>query len=337
MRSRHPALLAAVIACTSTGALAQPPCLSSFATPAGQTAVPNASWDPPVVPSSTCVALNTSTTAGSPVATVVGCNAVLVGSPVTGPNFPPGTTVVSTNCTSVTFSQPATGTGSALHDYTLPAYANTYPPQNAGIPSGVNCCVCPATFSVNMCAGQYFTYQMCVGHAFTISMCGAATTWDSYLAITAASGTVLATGSISYDDDGCGTTDGHASLTFIPAATGAYRVRLWQDPCTVNATACGTIVVACNAIPIGIEEPGTDEPRLSLQPNPAHDLLMIASPILRGAAFAITDLSGRPVLHRTTALVDREVLDVSALPAGAYALHVIGAEGRRTSRLFVKE
>lgn len=336
MRTHHPVLLAAVIACTSTGALAQPPCLSGFATPAGQTAVPNASWDPPVVPSSTCVALNTSTTAGTPVATVVGCNAVLVGAPVSGPNFPAGTTVVSTNCTSVTFSQPATVTGSALHTYTLPAYANTYPPQNAGIPSGVNCCVCPATFSVNMCAGQYFTYQMCAGHAFTISMCGAATSWDSYLAVTTSTGTVLATGSSTSDDDGCGTTDGHASLTFAPGATGTYRVRLWEDPCLVNGGLCGTMTVACNLVPIGIEERHDAQFALSIQPNPARDQLVVSSSFLLDATIAITDLSGRRVLisaNRT----DRAVLDISSLATGTYVLRAIDAHGRQAAQVFVKE
>ncbi|MBK8500631.1 MAG: hypothetical protein IPL52_17860 [Flavobacteriales bacterium] len=87
----------------------------------------------------------------------------------------------------------------------------------------MNCSVCPAVFTTTMCAGQYFTYYMCIGNAYTISMCGATTTWDSYLAITTTNGTTLATGSTAFDDDGCGTTDGHASLTFIPAATGTYR------------------------------------------------------------------------------------------------------------------
>ncbi|MBK8500632.1 MAG: T9SS type A sorting domain-containing protein [Flavobacteriales bacterium] len=88
---------------------------------------------------------------------------------------------------------------------------------------------------------------------------------------------------------------------------------------------------------MGIEEPGTDEPPLSLQPNPAHDLLTVAWPLLSGATITITDLSGRPVLQSTTARFDREVLDISTLPAGAYVLQLMGTEGRRTSRLFVKE
>ncbi|MBK8500620.1 MAG: hypothetical protein IPL52_17805 [Flavobacteriales bacterium] len=92
--------------------------------------------------------------------------------------------MVSTIRTTVSFSQPATITDSALHLFTLPPYPLNYPPANPGVPAGVNCSVCPAVFTTTMCAGQYFTYYMCIGNAYTISMCGATTTWDSYLAIT---------------------------------------------------------------------------------------------------------------------------------------------------------
>lgn len=228
--------------------MAQPPCLTNFTTPVGQVNR-TTGWTAVSVPATTSVTLNMTTTSGSTTATVTGCNAVLAGAPVSGPNIPGGTTVVSTACTSVTLSQAATVTGAALHTFTLPAYTGSAPPTNTGIPGGLNCSVCPAVFTINACAGDYFTYQMCVGNIYTISMCGAATNWDSYLAITTTAGTVLATGSPTSDDDGCGTVGGHATLSYVCTATGTYRVRLWSDPCTVNAGLCGTLQVACNPVP----------------------------------------------------------------------------------------
>ncbi len=238
-------------------AFAQPPCLTSFTTPAGQVNRISG-WNPATVPPTTQVNL-AMTTNGTTAATVTGCNAALVGATVSGPNVLPGTTITATACTGVTLSQAASGSGtSVVHTFTMGPYASSAPPTNTGLPAGVNCSVCPAVFSINACAGDYFTYQMCVGNIYTVSMCGAATNWDSYLAITTTGGTVLATGTPTSDDDGCGTVGGHATLSFVPTATGSYRVRLWLDPCTVSPANCGTLQVACNPVPA---PPANDEPQ----------------------------------------------------------------------------
>ncbi|HRH39806.1 MAG TPA: hypothetical protein PK760_15760, partial [Flavobacteriales bacterium] len=206
---------------------AQQPCLVNFVTPAGQTSL-TAGWSAGVLPANTQVNLNTTTTLGSNVASVTGCNAVLVGATVSGPNFPVGTTVVSVACPNVTFSQNATASGvSVPHTFILPPYAGPAPPAVTGVPANLNCSVCPATFSNTMCAGQYINYYMCVGNTYTVSMCGSATSWDSFLAVTTTAGTVLATGSGTSDDDGCGTVGGQATLVFVPTASATYRIRLW--------------------------------------------------------------------------------------------------------------
>ncbi len=295
------------------------------------------SWTATSVPSTTSVTLPMTTTAGSNTATVTGCNAVLAGAPVIGPNVAPGTSIISTACTSVTLSQPATVTGSALHTFTLPAYANANPPENMGLPGNVNCSVCPAAFTATMCAGQYFSYYMCTGHAYTISMCSSPTEWDSYLAITTSNGLNYAPGATVGSDNGCGGADGHASLTYIPTTTGIYRVRLWEDPCLVNAGLCGTVIVTCNTIPIGMADQAANAVELTVLPNPAQDRLELRSAQLRGAAITISDLSGRVVLHKTALQNDREVLDSSEWTSGTYVVLLRDAEGRRTARLFVKE
>lgn len=329
-------LLISAYAGASVPHLAQiPACLTDFNTPPGQTAVANASWTAVNVPASTSTTLHVTTTAGSTVATVTGGGPSLMCTTITGPNIPPGTTVITTTSGStVWLSSPATTTGSGLHTFTLPAYAMNYPPAEAGC---TNCLVCPAEFTTPMCAGQYFDYYMCAGHAYTISMCGSTDNWNSYLDVTTVAGTALASGFDPTDDDGCGTAGGHASLVFTPTAADTYRVRLWLNPCSVDAAMCGTMTVTCNTIPIGMAEQATNALELIVLPNPAQDRLELRSAQLRGAAITISDLSGRVVLHKTALQNDREVLDSSEWTSGTYVVVLRDAEGRRTARLFVKE
>jgi hypothetical protein len=240
---------------------AQPPCLTSFTAPTGQSAVANASFAATTVPPTTSVNLTMTTTAGSNLVTISGCNAALITNlaPVSGPNVPAGTNISGGACgtNTVQLSLPATVTGSGLHTFTMPGYALNYPPTGGGTPTGLNCSICPSIFTAPACAGQYVNYYMCSGNTYTISMCGSAVTWDSYLAVTTTAGTTLATGFPTSDDDGCGAAGGHALLAFTPTASGLYRIRLWQDPCTVNASNCGTIQIACNPVP---PPPANDNP-----------------------------------------------------------------------------
>jgi hypothetical protein len=245
----------------ATSAVAQPPCLTGFTTPAGQTQVSNLTFTANTVPPNTTVTLTMTTTAGSNLVTISGCNVVLITNlaGVTGPNVPAGTNISGGACgaNTVQLNQNATVTGSGLHTFTLPGYTANFPPTGSGTPANANCSVCPAVFTAPACAGQYVTYYMCVGNSYTISMCSSVAAWDSYLAVTTTAGTVLATGFPTSDDDGCGTAGGHALLNFVPTASGPYRIRLWLDPCAVSGTNCGTMQIACNPVP---PPPANDNP-----------------------------------------------------------------------------
>jgi len=256
-----PLLALALLAATAQAQA--PPCLTNTTTPAGQSAVAAASWGGATLPTSTSVVMNLTTTAGSNLATITSCNATLITNlaGISGPNVPAGTSISGGACgtNTVQLSQNATVTGAAPHTFTLPAYTSNFPPTNQGVPTGLNCSVCPALFTVPMCAGQRFNYYMCVGNIYTFSMCSSAANWDSYISITNTAGTALATGSPTSDDDGCGTANGHATLSFVPTATGTYMVRVWNGNClTTPAGTCGTMQVACNPVP---PPPSNDEPQ----------------------------------------------------------------------------
>lgn len=256
MRNILPFLLAAFFTLLTDAAEAQ--CLTTFASPAGQSAIPNGSWGTAAVPPSTSVSLNLNTTAGSNVAQITGCNAALVANQaaVSGPNVAAGTFITSGTCPTVVLNQNATATGNTLHTFNLPAYAQNYPPTNTGVPNGLNCSVCPATFSAPVCAGEYFTYYMCAGNAYTISLCGSVSLWNSTITITTTAGVVLGSGSGNYSDDDCGVPGGHAELTFVPSVSATYRVRVFEAPCSVNPSSCGTVLVTCGNVP---DPPMNDE------------------------------------------------------------------------------
>lgn len=251
-----------LVAVLAHSAKAQPPCLTSFTTPAGQVNR-TTGWNPPTVPPTMTGNVPTTTTNGSTTATVISAAGLTVGMGVSGPNIAPGTTITLISGTTITLSQPATGTAiNVLHSYTTTTpYAGSAPPVNVISPgTGANnaaCSVCPAVFSINMCSGDYFQYYMCPGNVYTISMCSAATSWNSVLAVTTTAGTALALAAPpSWNDDGCGTPGGHAVLNFTPTTAGTYRIRLWNNSCTVNGAQCGTLQVACNPAP---PPPSNDE------------------------------------------------------------------------------
>lgn len=259
MKKLYAPLLLGLLAIT---AKAQPPCLTNFTTPAGQVNR-TTGWNTPTLPPTMSGNVATTTTAGSNTATVGSAAGLVVGMGVSGPNIPPGTTITAIAGTTLTLSNNASGTGTnVLHTYTTTTpWAQSYPPQNTVFPgTGTNsaaCSICPAVFSINMCAGDYFSYYMCVGNIYTFSMCGAATSWNSVLSITTTAGTALALPSQpSWDDDGCGTAGGHATINFVPTTSAAYRIRLWNNGCSVNPAQCGLLQVACNPAP---PPPANDE------------------------------------------------------------------------------
>ncbi len=216
-----------------------------------------ASWTANSVPPTTTVSLNMITTLGSTTATITGCNAALVGATVTGPNVPGGTTI-TTACAPVTLSQPATATGTAVHTFTMGPYSSNFPPTNQGIPAGTTCSVCPSTFTAPVCANQYINFYACAGNLYTISMCSSASNQDFSLSLTT-TGFAASAGNYGapFDNDGCGFVGGPSTMEFSPQTNGVYRIRVFQNPCVVNAALCGTISITCSAPP---PPPPNDEP-----------------------------------------------------------------------------
>ncbi len=211
------------------------------------------------VPPNTVTTRAGSIDAGGNSITLGGCPLAWLtpGTPISGPGIPPGTTISGppTGC-SFPLSQTSTPSGSVNYTFVLPPPPYPSPPPVAGSPAGLNCTVCPATYSTTVCAGNYFDYYMCLGNNYTFSMCGNPN-WNSTITITTTAGTALATGFPTYDDDGCGTSGGHANIAFFPTTTGVYRIRLFSNPCVVNAAQCGTIQIQCALNP---NPPSNDEP-----------------------------------------------------------------------------
>ena len=79
----------------ATTAVAQPPCLTSFAAPVGQTAVANAAFNAPTVPPTMTGQVRTTSTATPKQVTVSSASGLAIGSSVTGPNIPPGPTITN--------------------------------------------------------------------------------------------------------------------------------------------------------------------------------------------------------------------------------------------------
>jgi hypothetical protein len=288
-------------------ALAQPPCNSNFTTPAGQTAITTGSpWGPASVPPTMSGAVNTTTNAGSTTASVTVVTGLSVGNTVTGPNIPAGTTITGIGvptATSITLSQPATGTGTNVpHTYTVPGWPNNYPPTTnlaptingtiAQNPGSSVCSVCPATYSVPICAGQFVNMYLCAGNLYTFSMCSSASTWNSTITVTNISG-VPQNFQPNWDDDGCGTTNGHAVVTFTPQSSQQFRIRVFNDPCVVNGALCGTLQISCNPFP---PPPPNDDPAGAITLSPGGITSTTCNPLFTSAAYGTLTVAGAPPL-----------------------------------------
>lgn len=216
-------------------------------------------WNAATVPPNTTHTRLGSVDAGGNSISFGGCPLawLVAGTPISGPGIPPGTTITG-NIGGCQFglSQTSTPSGSVNYTLSLPGYGMNFPPTLTGSPSQLNCSVCPANFSTTVCAGQYFDYYMCSGNNYTFSMCGSPN-WNSTITITSTAGAATTNGFPTYDNDGCGAIGGHAVLNFIPTTTGIFRVRLFNNPCTVNGGLCGTLNIQCSPNPV---PPANDEP-----------------------------------------------------------------------------
>jgi hypothetical protein len=256
MKARY-ALLLSSLALLALGDRASAQCTAAFT---GQTAVLNTAWDPAVVPPTMTSTITGTTVNGSfVIAMGATVTAVPVGTLITGPNLPPGTTVTAVANPNLTLSNAATGSGGpTAYQLTLPGWANAYPPTNVVFPNQAGqvnavCTACPSLFAVDLCANNFATMYMCAGNVYTLTLCGSAAVVNTTMTITNAAGST----SYAYDDDGCGPVNGLSTITFVPAITQAYRIRIFEDPCIINAAMCGTLEISCAPVPA---PPANDNP-----------------------------------------------------------------------------
>lgn len=189
---------------------------------------------------------------------------LVVGMPVNGTGITAGSVITGIlSASSFTISNPAiAGTGqinlTALVPNAnwqtptvppVPVYTSNFPPVGSTF-----CAVCPSLFTVDLCGNEYARMYMCAGNLYTISLCGSATNWNSTISITG--GTTAfpaADGFTTFDDDGCGTPNGHAQLTYTPITSGIRFIRILSnngvDPCIPSHTLCGTLNISCSSTP----------------------------------------------------------------------------------------
>ena len=275
-----------------------------------------------------------------------------VGMPLTGPGIPAGTTITSiVNSTAFTMSSNATSSGTVTIVIQLttlvpdddwepatvpnePPYPFNFPPSTAGF-----CEVCPSQFTVDICGNEYAQMYMCAGNLYTIGMCGSTAPWNSTISITGGTLEFEATdGSVTFDDDGCGTADGHAQLTYAPAASGLRFIRILTnvggDPCIPNFLLCGTLSISCSPTPTSVSETGLRalDP---LWPNPAHDLLTLKAGDANAYSWELLDQRGT-VVQRGRTSGDLH-LPVAELSSGLYLLRTTAANGLVQEHKWVKE
>lgn len=111
-------------------------------------------------------------------------------------------------------------------------------------------------------------------------------------------------------------------LTVRPAKTTTYQLVSVSNNCASTTALSGTAVVTVLPL-LAVEDPLTGA--LTLFPIPTHDLLTVAIDLpltpQQPAALTLSDLTGRPVLTRTTESRQTQ-LDLSQQPAGLYLLNV---------------
>jgi hypothetical protein len=180
---------------------------------------------------------------------------------------------------------------------------------------------------------------MCAGNLYTITMCASNALWNSTISITGGTLDFEATdGSATFDDDGCGTADGHAQLTYAPATSGLRFIRILTNvggnPCIPNNLLCGTLNISCSPTPTSVSETGLRALDV-LRPNPAQDLLTLKTGDANAFSWELLDQRGTVVQRgRTSGDLD---LPVSGLASGLYLLRTTASNGLVQEHKWVKE
>jgi hypothetical protein len=275
-----------------------------------------------------------------------------VGMPLTSSGIPAGTSIASiVNSTAFTMSNNATSTGTVTFVIQLttlvpdndwepatvpnePPYPFNFPPSTAEF-----CEVCPSVFTVDICGNEYAQMYLCEGNIYTISMCASNELWNSTISITG--GTLefpVTDGSATFDNDGCGTEEGHAQLTYVPDHLGPplhpYPNQRVDNPCIPNYLLCGTLTISCAPTPTSVSE---TELRAAdvLRPNPAVTTLTLQPGHCSPYQWQLFDARGS--LVRSGNHTGDLTLSVNDLPKGHYLLRTRSNDGTEQEHRWVKE
>jgi N-acetylneuraminic acid mutarotase len=107
---------------------------------------------------------------------------------------------------------------------------------------------------------------------------------------------------------------GATSRIFSPSAKGFYRVKV------IDTTGCSGWSSYTSYIPTGISNLSSPEDHIQIFPNPATQSLTLF-PLIPGGNIAIINTLGQTV-QSSTINVEKEILDISLLPAGSYLIRI---------------
>ena len=96
---------------------------------------------------------------------------------------------------------------------------------------GTNCTICPSTWNTSVGIDQYVLVYLCAGQRYEFSTCETSYAWDAQLTLVGPDGAV-----VGFDDDGCGTLNGHAVLHYVPIIPGQYILNVNNPDCAPEPT-----------------------------------------------------------------------------------------------------
>ncbi|MBP6313064.1 MAG: T9SS type A sorting domain-containing protein [Flavobacteriales bacterium] len=152
--------------------------------------------------------------------------------------------------------------------------------------------------SVSCVAGRtYRRFNVTAGNTYRVSLCGTAVPMNTVLYIRSNNGAFYQLPG-ACDDDGCGVSNGHASVTFNPVASGTYRAYFYVGSCgagnaitapvELTVTYLGPVATPVNDDPCGaIMIPG---------PLPTSCSGPIAATTLGASATVVSSLGVTPLV-----------------------------------------
>lgn len=117
------------------------------------------------------------------------------------------------------------------------------------------------------------------------------------------------------------------------------RTMRWADT-GLGAAALKTVhlsLVRLTNVLLGLppEAGGTRSAPLVVFPNPARESLTLRRPTAQAATATLLDLLGRPIRQWSLTAAEQRV-PLAGVPAGAYVVRVVSADGAQTRRVVVE-